>query len=85
MDGGIMNKIYIAKLNEEKAEVLEGKIMAAPYNGKQMVKIFDTGLVYYEKIENIANTKLEAITILRNRLNNLSNQVKELWNKNELR
>ena len=71
-----MNKIFVAKLNEDKVEVLEGITMAAPYNGLQMIKVFDTGLVYYEKIVNIANTKLEAIEILRNRLGNLTNQVK---------
>ena len=76
-----MNKIFIASLNQDEAKVLEAIPLAKEWSGKRLVKIIDTNFIYYERIENIAATKEQAIEILKNKNINLTNQIKELWNK----
>lgn len=80
-----MKTIYIARLTEDDAQVLEAVPLNEEHNRKRfvIVKILKTGYIYYEKTVNIANTRAEAIQILQNRNNNLARQIKELWNKNE--
>ena len=81
MDEGIMKPMFIAKLTEDKAEVLEAIPLNKEYDGKTMVKVLKTGFIYYEKITNIASTRENALEILQCRVSNLTNQIKELWNK----
>ena len=76
-----MKPIFIAKLTATKAEVLEAIPLNKECNGKIMVKILDTGFIYYEKVENITSTRDRAIEILQNLNTNLRNQIQELWNK----
>lgn len=74
-----MKPIFIAKLTEDKAEVLEALPLNKESDGKIMVKILDTGFIYYEKVENIASTRDRALGILQNKIEILTNQIKELW------
>jgi hypothetical protein len=83
MVGGIMKTIYIAKLTEDDAQVLEAVPLNEEHNRKRMVKILKTGFIYYEKTVNIGTTRAEAIQILQNRNNNLTRRIKELWSENE--
>ena len=76
--------IFIAKLNEDTAQILEAIPMSEIYNKKMMVKITKTNFIYYEKAVNIASTKEGAWEILKNRISNLTKQVKELGAENGL-
>jgi len=75
-----MKTIFIAKLNEDEAKVVEAVSLNDSHVGRRMVRNIEDGLIYYEKVANIAETKEGAIEILKNRTSNLVNQVKELWN-----
>ena len=76
-----MKPMFVAKLTEDKAEVLEVIPLNKEHNGKTMVKVLKTGFIYYEKIENIASTRENALEILQSRVSNLTNQIKELWSR----
>lgn len=76
--------IFIAKLNEDTAQILEAIPMSEIHDKKMMVKITKTNFIYYEKAVNIASTKEGAWEILKARISNLTRQIKELGAKNEL-
>ena len=77
-------KVYIAFLNQDTAEVRLAETMdLCIYDGRRMVALrTDNGdKIYYERIDNIANTKKEAIQILKQKIKNLSKQVEEIVNE----
>ena len=73
-----MRKIWIAKLTETCVDVLEAFTMNEPFNGRVMVKICSTNQIYYENLNNIANSKVEAIAILSNKLKSLNEQLERI-------
>lgn len=71
MDGGIMNKIFIVKLTQDNAEILEATPLNKEYNGRVMVKILKTGFIYYERTDNIGTTREDAEKILFQKISHL--------------
>ena len=76
-----MKTIFIAKLNEDEAKIVEAVSLNDSHAGRRMVRSIEDGLIYYEKVANIANTRDGAIEILRNRLANLQRQLNNIWKR----
>ena len=75
-----MNKKFVARMDAEKLEIKEAKILSAAYNGVQLIQILETNYIYYEKVANLADTKDGAIEILQNKVANLQRQLNNVWN-----
>ena len=59
-----MNKLFIVKLTQDNAEIIEAIPLNKEYNGLMMVKILKTGFIYYERIDNIGMTKEDAEKVM---------------------
>ena len=76
-----MKTIFIAQLNQDEVKILEAIPLSKEWSGKRLVKIIDTGFIYYERGENIGNTKEEAEIILYTKIDHLCQQLAKIHGK----